>query len=171
MTRTCTHFMKAWWEAQTLSQPILDVYMKHSQGDQRVMENLCTRLAYLFCIGSSLWGLLRHPGGWFGISEWRVGREYEERAGEKCRRCWGDASDCESFLHNRHSLLPLCFAFSSYSNRLHRPAALSSWWLQVMLSVQSHSCNLVLGFCFLITQSHFFMLCLGLTLHDQDISH
>ncbi|KAK2903562.1 hypothetical protein Q8A67_008275 [Cirrhinus molitorella] len=33
------------------SQPILDVYMKHSQGDQRVMENLCTRLAYLFCIG------------------------------------------------------------------------------------------------------------------------
>ncbi|KAK9961421.1 hypothetical protein ABG768_009211 [Culter alburnus] len=33
------------------SQPVLDVYMKHSQGDQRVMENLCTRLAYLFCIG------------------------------------------------------------------------------------------------------------------------
>ncbi|XDV40869.1 hypothetical protein PO909_009867 [Leuciscus waleckii] len=33
------------------SQPILEVYMKHSQGDQRVMESLCTRLAYLFCIG------------------------------------------------------------------------------------------------------------------------
>lgn len=33
------------------SRPILEVYMKHSQGDPRVMENLCTRLAYLFCIG------------------------------------------------------------------------------------------------------------------------
>ncbi|KAA0702716.1 hypothetical protein E1301_Tti011198 [Triplophysa tibetana] len=33
------------------SRPILEVYMKHSEGDQTVMENLCTRLAYLFCIG------------------------------------------------------------------------------------------------------------------------
>lgn len=33
------------------SRPILEVYMKHSHGDPRVMENLCTRLAYLFCIG------------------------------------------------------------------------------------------------------------------------
>ncbi|KAJ8398396.1 hypothetical protein AAFF_G00426510 [Aldrovandia affinis] len=33
------------------SKPILEVYMKHSQGDRRVMEHLCTRLTYLFCIG------------------------------------------------------------------------------------------------------------------------
>ncbi|XP_067304059.1 protein rapunzel [Pseudorasbora parva] len=38
-------------ESKLFSQPILEVYMKHSQGDQRVMENLCTRLTYLFCIG------------------------------------------------------------------------------------------------------------------------
>ncbi|XP_056617744.1 protein rapunzel [Triplophysa dalaica] len=34
-----------------ISRPILEVYMKHSEGDRSVMENLCTRLAYLFCIG------------------------------------------------------------------------------------------------------------------------
>lgn len=33
------------------SRPILEVYLKHSQGDRSVMENLCTRLAYLLCIG------------------------------------------------------------------------------------------------------------------------
>lgn len=33
------------------SKPILEVYLKHSQGDYRVMERLCTRLNYLFCIG------------------------------------------------------------------------------------------------------------------------
>nr|XP_055067225.1 protein rapunzel-like [Misgurnus anguillicaudatus]XP_055067226.1 protein rapunzel-like [Misgurnus anguillicaudatus] len=33
------------------SRPILEVYMKHSQNDKSVMENLCTRLAYLFCMG------------------------------------------------------------------------------------------------------------------------
>ncbi|KAJ8354585.1 hypothetical protein SKAU_G00221520 [Synaphobranchus kaupii] len=33
------------------SRPILEVYMKHSQGDRQVMERLCTRLTYLFCIG------------------------------------------------------------------------------------------------------------------------
>ncbi|XP_029595627.1 protein rapunzel [Salmo trutta] len=33
------------------SRPILEVYLKHSQGDRRTMENLCTRLTYLFCIG------------------------------------------------------------------------------------------------------------------------
>ncbi|XDV40867.1 hypothetical protein PO909_009865 [Leuciscus waleckii] len=38
-------------ESKIFSQPILEVYMNHSQGDQRVMENLCTRLTYLFCIG------------------------------------------------------------------------------------------------------------------------
>ncbi|XP_056618627.1 protein rapunzel-like [Triplophysa dalaica] len=38
-------------ESKVFSQPILEVYMKHSQGDQCVMENLCRRLIYLFCIG------------------------------------------------------------------------------------------------------------------------
>uniref|UniRef100_A0A8C6SGQ9 Rapunzel n=1 Tax=Neogobius melanostomus TaxID=47308 RepID=A0A8C6SGQ9_9GOBI len=33
------------------SRPILEVYLKHSQGDRRVMERLCTRLTHLFCIG------------------------------------------------------------------------------------------------------------------------
>uniref|UniRef100_A0A7N8WHG3 Rapunzel n=1 Tax=Mastacembelus armatus TaxID=205130 RepID=A0A7N8WHG3_9TELE len=33
------------------SRPILEVYLKHSQGDRRIMERLCTRLTYLFCIG------------------------------------------------------------------------------------------------------------------------
>nr|XP_055067233.1 protein rapunzel [Misgurnus anguillicaudatus] len=38
-------------ESKVFCQPILEVYMMHSQGDRRVMENLCTRLIYLFCIG------------------------------------------------------------------------------------------------------------------------
>lgn len=33
------------------SRPILEVYMIHSRGDRMVMENLCTHLTYLFCIG------------------------------------------------------------------------------------------------------------------------
>lgn len=33
------------------SKPILEVYLKHSQGDRQTMERLCTRLTYLFCIG------------------------------------------------------------------------------------------------------------------------
>ncbi|XP_061676829.1 protein rapunzel-like [Syngnathoides biaculeatus] len=33
------------------SRPILEVYLKHSGGDRRAMERLCTRLTYLFCIG------------------------------------------------------------------------------------------------------------------------
>lgn len=33
------------------SRPILEVYLKHSQGDRPTMERLCTRLTYLFCIG------------------------------------------------------------------------------------------------------------------------
>ncbi|XP_076868685.1 protein rapunzel isoform X1 [Brachyhypopomus gauderio] len=33
------------------SRPILEVYMIHSGRDRRVMEHLCTRLTYLFCIG------------------------------------------------------------------------------------------------------------------------
>lgn len=33
------------------SRPVLEVYLRHSQGDRQVMEQLCTRLTYLFCIG------------------------------------------------------------------------------------------------------------------------
>ncbi|XP_061531284.1 protein rapunzel-like [Phycodurus eques] len=33
------------------SRPILEVYLKHSGGERRAMERLCTRLTYLFCIG------------------------------------------------------------------------------------------------------------------------
>lgn len=33
------------------SRPILEVYLKHCQGDRQTMEHLCTRLTYLFCIG------------------------------------------------------------------------------------------------------------------------
>lgn len=33
------------------SRPVLEVYLKHSQGDRQTMEHLCTRLTYLFCIG------------------------------------------------------------------------------------------------------------------------
>ncbi len=73
------------------SQPILDVYMKHSQGDQRVMENLCTRLAYLFGIGFI--ALM----GYYGIleddlesrnEEWEENmRNVQEKMQEVLRRC------------------------------------------------------------------------------------
>ncbi|XP_061631456.1 protein rapunzel-like [Phyllopteryx taeniolatus] len=33
------------------SRPVLEVYLKHSGGERRAMERLCTRLTYLFCIG------------------------------------------------------------------------------------------------------------------------
>ncbi|XP_061814754.1 protein rapunzel [Nerophis lumbriciformis] len=33
------------------SKPILEVYLKHSDYNRRTMEQLCTRLTYLFCIG------------------------------------------------------------------------------------------------------------------------
>ncbi|KAM8869254.1 protein rapunzel [Spinachia spinachia] len=38
-------------KSKLFSKPILEVYLKHSQGDRRTMERLCTRLTYLFCIG------------------------------------------------------------------------------------------------------------------------
>ncbi|TRY84804.1 hypothetical protein DNTS_008980 [Danionella cerebrum] len=38
-------------ESKVFSQPILDVYLKYSQGERSIMETLCTRLSYLFCIG------------------------------------------------------------------------------------------------------------------------
>lgn len=73
------------------SQPVLDVYMKHSQGDQRVMENLCTRLAYLFCIGFI--ALM----GYYGIigddlesrnEEWEENmKNVQEKMQEVLRRC------------------------------------------------------------------------------------
>ncbi|TRY84808.1 hypothetical protein DNTS_008984 [Danionella cerebrum] len=56
------------------SKPILEVYLKHSQGDRVVMENLCTRLAYLFCIG--LIALM----GYYGL----IGDDIESRTEE-----WG----------------------------------------------------------------------------------
>ncbi|XP_028649984.1 protein rapunzel-like [Erpetoichthys calabaricus] len=37
--------------ARLFSKPILEVYMKFSNGDRQIMEPLCTRLTYLFCIG------------------------------------------------------------------------------------------------------------------------
>ncbi|XP_067304058.1 protein rapunzel isoform X2 [Pseudorasbora parva] len=73
------------------SQPILEVYMKHSQGDQRVMENLCTRLAYLFCIG------FISMMGYYGIigddlesrnEEWEENmKNVQEKMQEVLRRC------------------------------------------------------------------------------------
>ncbi|XP_066497632.1 protein rapunzel-like [Hoplias malabaricus] len=36
---------------KVFSKPILEVYMTHCHGRRRVMECLCTRLTYLFCIG------------------------------------------------------------------------------------------------------------------------
>lgn len=38
-------------KTKLFSRPILEVYLRHSQGDRRTMEQLCTRLTYLFCIG------------------------------------------------------------------------------------------------------------------------
>ncbi|KAG7282973.1 hypothetical protein CRUP_028490 [Coryphaenoides rupestris] len=37
--------------AKLFSLPILDVYLRHSQGNRATMEELCKRLTYLFCIG------------------------------------------------------------------------------------------------------------------------
>lgn len=36
---------------KVFSGPMLEVYLKHSQGDRRIMERLCKRLTYLLCIG------------------------------------------------------------------------------------------------------------------------
>lgn len=38
-------------KTKLFSLPILELYLKHSQGDRATMEQLCTRLTYLFCIG------------------------------------------------------------------------------------------------------------------------
>lgn len=73
------------------SRPILEVYMKHSQGDRRVMERLCTRLTYLFCIGLiALMGYAAIIGDdEEGLSEeWAEKMEQvQERMQEVLRRC------------------------------------------------------------------------------------
>lgn len=73
------------------SQPILEVYMKHSQRDRRVMERLCTRLTYLFCIGLiALMGYAAIIGDdEEGLSEeWTEKMEnVQERMQEVLRRC------------------------------------------------------------------------------------
>ncbi|XP_062841871.1 protein rapunzel [Trichomycterus rosablanca] len=73
------------------SRPILEVYMTHSHGDQRVMENLCTRLTYLFCIG--LIALMGYSAI-IGDDEEGLGEEWaekmenvQERMQEALRRC------------------------------------------------------------------------------------
>ncbi|MGH0178086.1 UNVERIFIED_CONTAM: hypothetical protein FKN15_076515 [Acipenser sinensis] len=38
-------------KSKVFSKPILKVYMENSNGNRQVMETLCTRLTYLFCIG------------------------------------------------------------------------------------------------------------------------
>ncbi|CAL8288067.1 unnamed protein product [Merluccius merluccius] len=38
-------------KTKLFSRPILEVYRKHSHNDRATMEQLCTRLTYLFCIG------------------------------------------------------------------------------------------------------------------------
>ncbi|KAG7469581.1 hypothetical protein MATL_G00130370 [Megalops atlanticus] len=73
------------------SKPILEVYMKHSHGDRRVMERLCTRLTYLFCIGLiALMGYAAIIGDdEEGLSEeWAEKMEkVQERMQEVLRRC------------------------------------------------------------------------------------
>ncbi|XP_038850264.1 protein rapunzel-like isoform X1 [Salvelinus namaycush] len=73
------------------SRPILEVYLKHSQGDRRTMENLCTRLTYLFCIGLiALMGYAAVIGDdEEGISdEWTKKMEHvQERMQEALQKC------------------------------------------------------------------------------------
>ncbi|KAG9283711.1 protein rapunzel [Astyanax mexicanus] len=73
------------------SRPILEVYMTHSHGDRRVMERLCTRLTYLFCIGLiALMGYAAIIGDdEEGLSEeWAEKMEnVQERMQEVLRRC------------------------------------------------------------------------------------
>ncbi|XP_062394790.1 protein rapunzel isoform X2 [Sardina pilchardus] len=73
------------------SRPILEVYLKHSQGDRRIMERLCTRLTYLFCIGLiALMGYAAIIGDdEEGLSEeWTEKMEnVQERMQDVLRRC------------------------------------------------------------------------------------
>ncbi|KAI9532167.1 hypothetical protein NQZ68_034372 [Dissostichus eleginoides] len=73
------------------SRPILEVYLKHSQGDRRTMERLCTRLTYLFCIGLiALMGYAAVIGDdEEGLTEeWAEKMEHvQEKMQEALRRC------------------------------------------------------------------------------------
>uniref|UniRef100_A0A1A8H7K3 Rapunzel n=1 Tax=Nothobranchius korthausae TaxID=1143690 RepID=A0A1A8H7K3_9TELE len=73
------------------SRPILEVYLKHSQGDRRTMERLCTRLTYLFCIGLiALMGYAAIVGDdEEGLGEeWAEKMEHvQEKMQEALRRC------------------------------------------------------------------------------------
>ncbi|XP_011603411.2 protein rapunzel isoform X1 [Takifugu rubripes] len=73
------------------SRPILEVYLKHSQGDRQTMERLCTRLTYLFCIGLiALIGYAAVIGDdEEGLSEaWSEKMEHvQEKMKEALRRC------------------------------------------------------------------------------------
>lgn len=73
------------------SRPILEVYLKHSQGDRQTMEHLCTRLTYLFCIGLiALMGYAAIIGDdEEGLSqEWAEKMEHvQEKMQEVLRRC------------------------------------------------------------------------------------
>lgn len=73
------------------SKPILEVYLKHSQGDRQTMEHLCTRLTYLFCIGLiALMGYAAIIGDdEEGLSqEWAEKMEHvQEKMQEVLRRC------------------------------------------------------------------------------------
>ncbi|KAL6475676.1 hypothetical protein MHYP_G00167160 [Metynnis hypsauchen] len=72
-------------------RPILEVYMTHSEGDRQVMERLCTRLTYLFCIGLiALMGYAAIIGDdEEGLSEeWAKKMEnLQEKMQEVLRRC------------------------------------------------------------------------------------
>ncbi|CAL9706314.1 unnamed protein product [Knipowitschia caucasica] len=73
------------------SRPVLDVYLKHCHGDRRVMERLCTRLTYLFCIGLiALMGYAAVIGDdEEGLSEeWAERMEHvQEKMQEALRQC------------------------------------------------------------------------------------
>ncbi|KAJ0066671.1 hypothetical protein NL108_017596 [Boleophthalmus pectinirostris] len=73
------------------SRPILEVYLRHSQGDRCTMERLCTRLTYLFCIGLiALMGYAAVIGDdEEGLTEeWAEKMEHvQEKMQEALRRC------------------------------------------------------------------------------------
>ncbi|KAJ7985465.1 hypothetical protein DPEC_G00352310 [Dallia pectoralis] len=78
-------------KVKLFSRPILQVYLQHSQGDRSTMENLCTRLTYLFCIG--LIALMGHSAiigdDVEGLSEeWAEKMEHvQEKMQEALRKC------------------------------------------------------------------------------------
>ena len=77
--------------SKIFSQPILEVYLRHSQGDRHTMERLCTQLTYLFCIGLiALMGYAAVIGDdEESLSElWAKNMEHvQEKMQEALRRC------------------------------------------------------------------------------------